>query len=270
MELASLVEMRVFWALHHCALPAGDSWRRPSPAYAVWLMLDGAAKVTIQGQSWQVEQGAVFVADCRERREITIPQRAEWLTVGLAAELRGRDVLQSLPRPAHWIPADDERAALRFCLSEIVRLHSAPGTAQLVAQGLTCALTGLLLQAHRVHNFENMPGGAPIWADDVLRYIRENPGADVADLARVAHFSPAQFRRVFREWAGTSPHDFLQNERLKLARRLLENTTVPIEAIARQTGFSGAAAFTRAFRYCTGHTPSAYRASARLAAENQA
>ena len=268
-DLTSLIETRVRWAMHHYELPPGHSWRNHSPACALWLMLDGEVQVVTQERKFYVAAGEAFLSDCRVRRDITIPRCAEWLTVGLEAPLLGRDLLQNIGPPVQWFPVDKERVALRFYMSELVACYPAQGTAQLQVEGLARVLIGLVLNAHGIQNFGESQGGSPLWLADVLRLVRAQPGASVADMAREAHFSLAQFRRVFHEWAEMSPHEFLQRERLNHARHLLENTGLSVEAIARQTGFSGASPFTRAFRQFVGMTPAAYRANARDSLKHQ-
>lgn len=269
-DLTLLVETHVAWSMHHCHLPVSPTWRRPVPACALWLVLDGSAKVTSAEREWTVQSGEAFLCDCRLPRQIVIPQSAEWLTVGLVAPLLGRDLIQSIGLPILWQPGEEERRQLQFFMSELVRLHPSTDTAHLIEEGLTRALVGVVLKAHNILDFGAIKGGAPPWLANVLRFARENPGASVADLAREAHFSAAQFRRVFHEWADMSPHEFLQRERIERSRRLLENTNLPVDAIARQMGFSGASPFTRIFRQFSGLTPAAYRTSARSALKNQA
>ena len=93
-DLTSLIETRVRWAMHHHNLPPGHSWRNYSPACALWFMLNGEVQVETQERKFIVTCGEAFLSDCRVRRDITIPQRAEWLTVGLEAPLLGRDLLK--------------------------------------------------------------------------------------------------------------------------------------------------------------------------------
>jgi AraC-like DNA-binding protein len=269
-DLTALVETRVRWAMHHYELPPSHDWRNTIPACALWLMLDGSARVATQNRSFEVVKGNAFLSDCRLQREITIPHRAEWLTVGLEAPLLSHDLLLDIGPPVKWNPSEEQRARLQFYMSELVNCFPACGTATLMVEGLARVLVGLILQEYGIHNFGDSRGGAPFWLAAVLRCVREKPGVSVADLAREAHFSLAQFRRVFHEWAGMSPHEFLQRERLDRARRMLENTGLSIEAIARQTGFSGASPFTRAFRQFTGMTPASYRKGTRESAKNQA
>jgi transcriptional regulator GlxA family with amidase domain len=84
---------------------------------------------------------------------------------------------------------------------------------------------------------------------------------DVAVLARHANVSPRTFARRFREETGTTPLQWLLNQRVQEARRLLEETDLPIDAVAWQAGFGTAASLRDHFRRATATTPTAYRRS---------
>ena len=84
---------------------------------------------------------------------------------------------------------------------------------------------------------------------------------DVAAMARHASVSPRTFARRFREETGTTPLQWLLSQRVQEARRLLEQTDLPIDAIAWQAGFGTAASLRDHFRRATATTPTAYRRS---------
>lgn len=86
---------------------------------------------------------------------------------------------------------------------------------------------------------------------------------DVAAMARQASVSPRTFARRFREETGTTPLQWLLNQRVQEARRLLEGTDLPIETIAWRAGFGTAASLREHFRRVTATTPTAYRRSFR-------
>jgi transcriptional regulator GlxA family with amidase domain len=83
----------------------------------------------------------------------------------------------------------------------------------------------------------------------------------VRELARHANYSERTFARRFRAETGTTPHQWLIAQRLLEARRLLETSELPVEAIARRCGLGTAAALRQSFRRATHTTPSAYRAA---------
>jgi len=73
-----------------------------------------------------------------------------------------------------------------------------------------------------------------------LAYARENlhKRLTVPQLAEVAHLSPRQFSRAFHAETGQSPAKAIENLRVEAARSLMEQSSHPIEVVARQTGFS--------------------------------
>jgi transcriptional regulator GlxA family with amidase domain len=86
---------------------------------------------------------------------------------------------------------------------------------------------------------------------------------DVATMASHAGVSPRTFARRFREETGTTPLQWLLGQRVLEARRLLEESDLPVETIAWRCGFGTAASLRDHFRRATTTTPTAYRRSFR-------
>lgn len=97
--------------------------------------------------------------------------------------------------------------------------------------------------------------------EDAKAYIQEHfrEEVSVADLAEVAVMSPCHFIRVFKSETGFTPHDYLVDFRIHVARYLLESTALPVSSVCAETGFSSSSVFCAAFRRKTGQTPSEYR-----------
>jgi transcriptional regulator GlxA family with amidase domain len=81
----------------------------------------------------------------------------------------------------------------------------------------------------------------------------------VEAMARHASVSPRTFARRFREETGTTPLQWLLARRVLEARRLLEESDLPVEAVAAVAGFGNAASLRAHFRRFTATTPTAYR-----------
>ena len=88
---------------------------------------------------------------------------------------------------------------------------------------------------------------------------------DVAAMSSHAGVSPRTFARHFRDETGTTPLQWLLSRRVHEARRLLEETDLPVDAVAWRAGFGTAASLRDHFRRITATTPSAYRRSFRPA-----
>jgi AraC family transcriptional activator FtrA len=78
-------------------------------------------------------------------------------------------------------------------------------------------------------------------------------------LAARAALSPRHFTRQFRQATGTTPHQWLLHQRLALAQRLLETTTLSIDQVAASAGFGSPAAMRLQFQQTLDTSPAAYR-----------
>ncbi|MFE5736740.1 GlxA family transcriptional regulator [Streptomyces celluloflavus] len=85
----------------------------------------------------------------------------------------------------------------------------------------------------------------------------------LTDLAAHARTSPSSLSRRFRAHTGLSPRQYLLRTHLQEAQRLLEETGVPVERLAAETGFASPASLRSHFRALTGTTPRDYRRSRR-------
>lgn len=97
--------------------------------------------------------------------------------------------------------------------------------------------------------------------EPVLAWMQETLDVehDVAGLAARARMSPRTFARRFAAETGTTPNQWLATQRVLHARRLLEDTELGIEQIARECGFSTAALLRHHFRRIVGVPPRDYR-----------
>lgn len=92
------------------------------------------------------------------------------------------------------------------------------------------------------------------WADAHL-----GERLSVADLAARVGFSPRTLARRFAERFGESPGAWLLARRVAAARTLLEETDLPVEAVAHRVGLVSAVNLRRRFCDRVGVTPGAYR-----------
>jgi AraC family transcriptional activator FtrA len=86
----------------------------------------------------------------------------------------------------------------------------------------------------------------------------------VDDLAAHLGVSPRTLARRFAGQLGTSPGVWLLSRRVTAARTLLEETDLPVEAIAARVGLTSAVNLRRRFRDQVGTTPGAYRRAFRV------
>lgn len=81
----------------------------------------------------------------------------------------------------------------------------------------------------------------------------------VERLASRVHLSPSRLTHLFVEHVGTSPQRYVERQRMTLAKQLLDLTSRPVAAIAKDLGWQDALYFSRRFRQFTGQSPSGFR-----------
>lgn len=99
-------------------------------------------------------------------------------------------------------------------------------------------------------------GLAPV-LDWALEHLDEEHS--VSDLARRARMSDRSFARRFVAETGTTPHRWLTLQRVLLAQRLLEDTTLGVDDVAARCGFGTGALLRHHFRKVVGVAPVDYR-----------
>ena len=123
----------------------------------------------------------------------------------------------------------------------VVPLHRAGNQAQYVTQPLPTN--------NRSHHFSNL-----------LDWIQENLHLthNLDDLAARAAMSRRTFTRHFQIALGQPFYDWLQQQRIQLAQRLLETSDLTVEHIAEKTGFRTALSLRQLFKRKLKLTPKQY------------
>lgn len=93
------------------------------------------------------------------------------------------------------------------------------------------------------------------------RWLLANCEQDITivDAARVAAMSQRNYLRHFKREMGTTPSEFLLQARLELTRRLLTETKLPVDVIARHSGMRNGDNLAKMFRKRLTVSPTEYR-----------
>jgi transcriptional regulator GlxA family with amidase domain len=149
-------------------------------------------------------------------------------------------------------------ASLDLCLHVVRRDHGTE-IASRVARDLVVPLHRPGGQAQDIE--APVPPPAADLFRETLTWLRQHLAEPVAvsDLAGRAAMSPRTFARRFRASTGTTPLQWILAERTSLAQRLLETTALPVDAVARKSGFGTPDNLRKHFARTVRTTPQAYR-----------
>jgi AraC family transcriptional regulator, regulatory protein of adaptative response / methylated-DNA-[protein]-cysteine methyltransferase len=109
--------------------------------------------------------------------------------------------------------------------------------------------------------------GSPAWSGTAstvargMRLIQEGflDEASVADLADRLGIGPRHLLRLFLRHTGATPSEIAATRRVQTAKRLIDNTAMPLSEIAFAAGFRSIRRFNDAFRRTYQRPPSAFR-----------
>jgi len=97
--------------------------------------------------------------------------------------------------------------------------------------------------------------------ETVMEYIHENYNRNVDNrtLAELVGYHPYYLNKLFLISKGITLHKYVSNYRIAVSEQLLLSSTMTIDEIALQVGFSASLSFSSSFKKKNGITPSEFR-----------
>ncbi len=103
----------------------------------------------------------------------------------------------------------------------------------------------------------NWPEPVQQAADEMEQQYRNLHSLD--EIAQLSSLSKFYFARLFHQSTGRTPIEYLTKIRIERAISLLLHSSLTIENIAREIGFSSSSYFIKVFRKWTGFSPGEFR-----------
>jgi AraC family transcriptional regulator len=127
----------------------------------------------------------------------------------------------------------------------------------------------MALQAHIAHVYGGMRatpslarGGLAPWQERRAKEFidaRLDGDLSIAELAEACELSRSHFSRAFKQSFGVTPHRWLTQRRVELAKARMIETKAPLSQIALDCGFSDQSHFTRVFSTVVNMSPALWR-----------
>lgn len=104
--------------------------------------------------------------------------------------------------------------------------------------------------------------GVPGDVQHVLRCLHDylfEEKCNVNAILECSGVSSPSIHARFKHHVGMSMRNYLEKQRMKAARQLLQHNGIEIHMIFFSVGYASYRTFDRAFRRCSGYSPTAYR-----------
>jgi AraC-like DNA-binding protein len=279
MHEAMATEAARYW--QHAAVPGVDLLRarfvthrygrHAHDTYTFALIEAGVEEFRYGGSLLRAGQGAVALLnpDVTHDGQAGTPEGWAYrvlypgteVVTGIAAELGWQPGTPGFPQTVVDHPASAR-------LLRAAHLAAEHGDALASSSLLQTALAGLLAAHARLGGHggpdggrrPRRPGRAPAaarLARDLIAVRLADPPS-LAELAAATGLSQFALLRAFRAETGLPPHAYLNQQRVRLARGLLDGGTPPAD-VAAATGFADQAHLTRHFKRIVGVPPGAYQ-----------
>jgi len=242
------------------------SWTTPRPIrypeHRLYAVVDGAGRLESPEGDVRLSKGRLYLIPANWPGRNVCPKHMEVYWVHLMMESLHANLLLTelnevvswpLSRFAYW--QDIYRSFIRLFTEpedDVFPLRVQGLCLELMAEVLTTRVT----DQHRLAVDQKIGPFAPAFAY-MDEHFRDNPSLE--EVARTVDLHPVYFHRRFKQTFGQSPHAYVQQKRMALARQLLLQTNDAIRDVSEAAGFDSEFYFSRAFRKMFGITPGQLR-----------
>jgi transcriptional regulator GlxA family with amidase domain len=96
--------------------------------------------------------------------------------------------------------------------------------------------------------------------DKVIKYIDENINSciEIRDLADAACMSEYHFIRIFNEFCGCTPYQYIIKKRIARAKTLIRYNVYSVHEVSQACGYESVQTFRKCFKRETGYSPRAF------------
>jgi len=229
----------------------------------LWCILGGSGTIKTGQSQWSLSRGDVFLLRGNEAYFATHDPSRPLIVIAVHFDFtdKSRNILtpDGLPFHRHF-------TGMQFVESLLKRITIAwrSGQAETSAIWMRVCLNEFISAEKQISDDRQNDKAEIIRA--ICDEIRSNPGRQyvIADFARRTHCSLRHFNRLFKQFAGTTAHEYILTARLETAKDIILSSSHSISRIAELVGFNDIYYFSKWFKIKTGLPPSEYRRSKSL------
>ncbi len=210
---------------------------------------------------WQLKEGYMFLLFPGEWHTYMPEESTGWneYWIGFNGKIMDewmRNGFFSKENPVFNVGLNEEIIALYK--RAIIIADAQEANYQQALSGIACNLVSMALYLSRNKDFSKSNIAEQI--NNAKVAVHENISSITPEkLAEITYMSYSKFRKIFKEYTGFSPSQYIQEVRINMAKEILTNTSRSIKEIAFELGYENKDYFFTVFRKATGMTPTSYR-----------
>ena len=243
--------------------------RTDKDSYILFYTLSGTGLIEQNDQRIELPAGSAMLLNCRiPQSYCTAPMQDHWHHYWVHLDGAGvanlADTLLPLGRLS---PIAVSRLEMQPLFESLTADWENGTTAAQIGRGLTLHRMLALMARQLLAGDESRSNRALI--EQAAEYIRQHYAEPLSldGLLEQTPVSKSWFLRLFRQYMGTTPYNFLLSTRITRAKELLVLTDFSVSEIAHQVGFGDESNFSTRFAAMVGQSPQQYRKSAMKPAE---
>lgn len=246
----------------------GKQWfstaRLGKESYILFFTLKGAGMIEQGEDQVLLPAGQAMLMNCRTPQSYyTAPGYSCWHHYWIHIDGPGVSSMEEFLIPGKKLtPIPLMEINAKTCFDVVLNTLQA-GTVDSVAQMSLSIHSLLAAMIHSQFSQEESSSSRQVILDAaefIRRHYQDPLCLDL--LVEQAHLSKSYFMRLFRQYMGTTPYNYLLCWRISQAKELLLTTDLSVGAIANSVGFGNESNFSTRFSSMTGQSPLQYRKSA--------
>lgn len=289
-KLSSQVEHRTAFTLDKCELSIFETHQRAENVklrfggFAITSMLRGKKVIHQQNDHFNYVPGQTLMLSSEDDMVIDFPE-ADTVSPTQCTALvidnsylqkhidylnehfpRNKEVSQEWSLDWHNLFLQNDEAIVTLG-NKLMGIFSSPDPLKEILVDLK--LKELLLAIMRQQNLKGaMEGGAfgtttnerlVAVAEFIRRNATDDRRLDVQQLSKMAHMSKSSFYRMFTHEYGIPPNKMILQEKINVAKTMIDAGNMAIKEVCYATGFSDPNYFSRMFKKMEGITPMEYK-----------
>jgi AraC family transcriptional regulator len=225
----------------------------------------------VEGEPWQskiITEGDIGIYPANIRLRERCHHQTQFIDLYLNPSLfaqAAQDLATDGCQPLIVMPCFAQPDPLIYQMGLALKAELEVTGEKLYAEAMATALVMHLLQRYSQSQLPNSLSASPSplphpKLPQAIDYIQAHLSESftIAELASTVQMSPYHFSRCFKQSTGLSPHQYILQQRIESAKRLL-STSLPLIEVAYQAGFATQSHFNRHFKRIVGLTPTQFR-----------